>query len=191
LTTINHICNFTRVVVTSTYLQFVKIRDIVKIAKEAGSDVELVFLPTLNLERCRQCDLNGWGICKSKGRCIAEDDFNPLLEKILNADVSVFASPVYFSDLSESLLTFLSKIRRISINPEAQKRIANKPVVGICCAGGSGNGAPDCCASLYKILFRIGFDVVDMVPVRRQNLEAKLPALNLMGRWLETKPTSA
>ena len=160
-------------------------------AKEAGSDVELVFLPTLNLERCRQCDQNGWGICKSKGRCVAEDDFNPLLEKMLNADVSVFASPVYFSDLSESLLTFLKKIRRISTNPEAQKRIKNKPVVGICCAGGTGNGAPDCSASLYKILFGIGFDVVDIVPVRRQNLEAKLPALNLMGKWLETKPTSA
>jgi multimeric flavodoxin WrbA len=28
-------------------------------AKEAGSDVELVFLPALNLERCRQCDQNG------------------------------------------------------------------------------------------------------------------------------------
>ena len=160
-------------------------------AKEAGSDVELVFLPTLNLERCRQCDQNGWGICKSKGRCVAEDDFNPLLEKMLNADVSAFASPVYFSDLSESLLTFLGKIRRISTNPEAQKRIENKPVVGICCAGGTGNGAPDCCASLNKIVFRIGFDVVDMVPVRRQNLEAKLPALNLMGKWMETKPTSA
>ena len=160
-------------------------------AKEAGADVELIFLPELNLERCRQCDQNGWGICKSKGRCVAEDDFNPLLEKMLNSDVSVFASPVYFSDLSESLFTFLGKIRRISINPEAKKRIENKPVVGICCAGGSGNGAPDCCASLYKILFRTGFDVVDMVPVRRQNLEAKLPALNLMGKWLETKPTSA
>ena len=44
-------------------------------AKEAGSDVELVFLPALNLERCRQCDQNGWGICKSEGRCVAEDDF--------------------------------------------------------------------------------------------------------------------
>ena len=160
-------------------------------AKEAGSDVELVFLPALNLERCRQCEKNGWGICKSKGRCIAEDDFNPLFDKVLDADVSVFASPVYFSDLSESLLTFLGKIRRISMNPEAQKRIANKPVAGICYAGGSGNGAPDSCASLYKILFRAGFDVIDMVPLRRQNLEAKLPALNLMGKWLETKPTSA
>jgi len=160
-------------------------------AKDAGSDVELVFLPTLNLERCRQCDPNGWGICKSKGRCIAEDDFNPMLKKMLKADVSVFASPVYFSDLSESLFTFLNKTRRISRNPEAQKRIENKPVAGICYAGGTGNGAPACCANLYKILFNTGFDVVDMVAVRRQNLEAKLPALNLMGKWLSTKPTSA
>jgi len=30
-----------------------------------------------------------------------------------------------------------------------------------------------------------------MVALRRQNLEAKLPTLNLMGKWLETKPTSA
>ena len=159
-------------------------------ANEAGCDVELIFLPELNLERCRQCDQNGWGICKSKGRCIAEDDFNPLLEKLLNSDLSVFASPVYFFDLSESLLTFLGKIRRISTNPEAKKSVENKPVVGICYAGGSGNGAPDCCANLNKILSRTGFDVVDMVPVRRQNLEAKLPALNLLGKWLKTKPTS-
>jgi len=160
-------------------------------AKEAGSEVELIFLPALKLERCRQCDLSGWGICKSDGRCIAEDDFNSLLEKILKADLSVFASPVYFSDLSESLVTCLNKIRRISRNPAAQKRIENKPVVGICYAGGTGNGSPLCCASLYKVLFNTGFDVVDMVAVRRQNLEAKLPTLNLLGKWIATKPTSA
>jgi len=159
-------------------------------AKEAGSDVELVFLPELNLERCRQCDQNGWGICRSEGRCVVEDDFNPLLEKVRKADVSVFASPVYFSDLSESMLTFLGKIRRTIFNQAAAKSVEKKPVVGICLAGGSGNGAPDSCASLNKILFRIGFDVVDMVPLRRQNLEAKLPALKLMGKWLRTKPTS-
>ena len=84
----------------------------------------------------------------------------------MEADVSVFASPVYFADLSESLQTFLGKIRRISIHPEARKRLEGKPVVGICYAGGTGKGAPDCCASLYKILFRIGFDVVDMVPAQ-------------------------
>jgi hypothetical protein len=35
-----------------------------------------------------------------------------------------------------------------------------------------------------------GFDVVDMVNVRRQNLDIKLPMLEATGRWLATKPTS-
>jgi hypothetical protein len=35
-----------------------------------------------------------------------------------------------------------------------------------------------------------GFDVVDMIPLRRQNLEFKLPILELTGEWLVTKPTS-
>jgi hypothetical protein len=39
-------------------------------------------------------------------------------------------------------------------------------------------------------LLTCGFDVVDMIPLRRQNLEAKLPMLELTGAWLATKPTS-
>ena len=35
-----------------------------------------------------------------------------------------------------------------------------------------------------------GFDVVDMIPVRRQNIENKIPMLELTGKWLATKPTS-
>ena len=36
---------------------------------------EIVFLPSLNLERCGQCDPDGWGLCRREGRCIIEDDF--------------------------------------------------------------------------------------------------------------------
>jgi hypothetical protein len=35
-----------------------------------------------------------------------------------------------------------------------------------------------------------GFDVVDMIPVRRQNIDMKLPMLEHVGKWLVTKPTS-
>ena len=64
------------------------------------------------------------------------------------------------------------------------------PAIGLCYAGGSGNGAPNCCAILDRILQTCGFDVVDMVPLRRQNLEAKMPSLEIIGKWLVTKPTS-
>jgi hypothetical protein len=37
---------------------------------------------------------------------------------------------------------------------------------------------------LEKVLSRCGFNVVDMVPVRRQNLELKQEVLKMTGRWL-------
>ena len=39
-------------------------------------------------------------------------------------------------------------------------------------------------------MLECGFDVVDMIPVRRQNLEFKLPLLELTGQWLTSKPVS-
>jgi len=51
-------------------------------------------------------------------------------------------------------------------------------------AGGGGGGAPACAVRLEKVLHTCGFDVVDMVPARRQNLEHKVQVLRLTGAWL-------
>jgi hypothetical protein len=51
-------------------------------------------------------------------------------------------------------------------------------------AGGGGGGAPRCAASLEGVLRTCGFDVVDMIPVRRQNLDLKLDVLRTTGKWL-------
>ncbi len=151
--------------------------------------IQNVFLPELTLERCRQCEGDGWGICRSEGRCIIDDDFPSLVEKIRSSDVAVFATPVYFGDLSESVRGLLDRLRRICYR-NTDVLIQSKPAVGLCLAGGGGNGAPSVCVNLERILQRCGFDVVDMIPLRRQNLEAKLPILELIGEWLATKPTS-
>jgi len=152
-----------------------------------GSQAEAVFLPQMKIERCRQCEENGWGICRTEGRCVIEDDFAMLVEKIRNADAAVFASPVYFHDLSESLRSFLDRLRRICRWHETGKdRIEGKAAIGICVAGGSGNGAPACTVSLEKVLTFCGFQAVDMIPVRRQNLEMKLAILRETGAWLAT-----
>ncbi|MCX7912114.1 MAG: flavodoxin family protein [Dehalococcoidales bacterium] len=162
----------------------------------AGGSSEVVFLPELKLERCRQCDPDGWGLCLREGRCIIDDDFATLSAKVRSADVLVFATPVYFGDLAESMRTFLDRLRRTRFMrpgmppPGAFPTSGGTPAVGLCYAGGSGNGTVSCCASLERILQSCGFDVVDMIPVRRQNLEVKLPMLEAVGRWLVSKPTS-
>jgi len=150
----------------------------------AGAAVEQVFLPALKLERCRQCDDSGWGICRTEGRCVIEDDFAALAAKLRAADAAVFANPVYFSDLSESLRAFLDRLRRVGRGPGGKNGIEGKPAVGVCMAGGGGGGAPACAASLEKVLATCGFAVLDVQPVRRQNLAAKLPVLELLGQAL-------
>jgi len=154
-------------------------------AESAGATSELVFLPEISIERCRQCDENGWGDCRTKGKCVIDDDLAPLADKIREADTVVFANPVYFWDLSESLRGFLDRLRRTVTHHDTGKAgITGKPAVGVCVAGGGGGGAPKCCAGLEHVLARCGFDVVDMVPVRRQNLDMKVDVLRVVGKWL-------
>lgn len=155
---------------------------------KTGGTTECLFLPEMKLERCRQCEIDGWGICRREGHCIIEDDFPPVVEKIKSSDVMVLATPVYFADLSESMRGFLDRLRRLRFMRTAPGT-QGIPAVGLCLSGGGG-GAPNCCLNLERILLTCGFDVVDMIPVRRQNLEAKLPILELTGEWLSTRPTS-
>ena len=151
--------------------------------RAGGFEIETFFLPQMSIERCRQCEDNGWGICISKGECIIKDDLAILVEKIRRADAVVFATPVYFGDLSESLRAFLDRLRRITRNAEGQAGMKNKPVLGICVAGGGGGGSFTCSASLEKILATCGFDVADIIPCRRQNSLLKADVLRKTGTW--------
>lgn len=158
--------------------------------RSRGGDGEIVFLPERHLERCRQCDEAGWGLCRREGRCVIEDDFAALVDKLRAAEVAVFATPVYFSDLSESLKAFLDRLRRTCVHASGKSGLAGKCAVGVCVAGGGGGGAPHCAVNLETVLTTCGFDVVDVVPARRQNLSMKLEVLRTVGGWLAGCPSS-
>jgi multimeric flavodoxin WrbA len=160
-------------------------------AKGAGAEVESIFLTELTVERCRQCDANGWGLCRREGRCVIEDDFARVVDGIRAADAVVFGNPVYFGDLSESLKSFLDRLRRITRHEAGKVGLTGKPAVGVCVAGGGGGGAPNCCLLLERTLSTCGFDVLDVVPVRRQNLTMKLEVLGVVGRWLVASRASS
>ena len=163
---------------------------------EAGGQSETLFLTELELERCRQCDPDGWGLCRREGRCTIEDDFSSIVDKIAAADLVVFANPVYFGDLTESMKGFLDRFRRtrfpklLAAMGRGESPGEPKPAIGLCYAGGSGNGTTSCAVNLERTLQTCQFDVVDMILARRQNLDAKIPVLELTGKWLVTKPRS-
>lgn len=149
-----------------------------------GTSTKKFLLPEINIERCRQCEDNGWGLCRKEGRCVIDDDLSDLVEHIRQADLVVFATPVYYSDLSESLRAFTDRLRRTCVNATEAAAVKGKKAVGICVAGGGGGGAPACCVSLDKVMNDCGFEVLDVIAVRRQNLQMKLHSLEVTGQLL-------
>lgn len=77
-------------------------------AEEAGAETELVNLYSLNFKGCISCFA-----CKLKNRehgiCAIKDDLSPILEQIKQADAIIFGSPIYFMNLSASMVAFLER----------------------------------------------------------------------------------
>lgn len=152
-------------------------------AASEGAEIEHVFLPQKNINCCRQCDGNGWGTCISEAHCQLPDDFGEIIGRLKKADAVAFTTPVYYGDLSESMRSFLDRLRRLTTGESGRNAFRAKPAIGICVAGGGGGGSFNCCRRMEEMLGVPGFDLVDMVPVRRQNLALKESILHLTGKW--------
>ena len=152
-------------------------------AESAGAEVELLFLPELAIERCRQCDANGWGDCRAKGDCVIADDLDDVLNAMRGADLLAFATPVYYGTLSESIRACLDRVRRVCTHDDGRVGIRGKRAVGVCVAGGGGGGSYSCAVDLERVLTSIGLDVLAIQPARRQNLDISCQMLERLGAW--------
>lgn len=73
-------------------------------AQEAGNEVETVFLREKQLGFCRGCLA-----CLKLGHCVIADDAVDIAAKMHDADVLVFATPVYYYSVSGQLKTMLDR----------------------------------------------------------------------------------
>ncbi|MFB0558231.1 MAG: flavodoxin family protein [Candidatus Bathyarchaeia archaeon] len=150
--------------------------------ESVGGEAELINLNLMDVGQCIACD-RGWGRCRD-GDCILEDDFEAIRRKIGEADTFVFATPVYWHDLSESAKAFLDRLRRCETYSN-RGTCKGKKAIGIASAGGSGHGAVRALYNLEDYLRRVGFEVFDLVSVTRFSKDHKLPMLEEAGRRLE------
>ena len=60
-------------------------------AESAGAQVEYLRLCDLEIGPCVECNC-----CHTTGRCRLEDDYQMVLDKMLDADRLIFATPVFF-----------------------------------------------------------------------------------------------
>lgn len=68
--------------------------------REAGAEVEIYYTKKLNIKPCQgefTCQI------RTPGKCFQEDDMEMLLPKLAEADIQVFATPVYVDGISGPL----------------------------------------------------------------------------------------
>lgn len=73
--------------------------------KQRGAEVVSYTLNDLTMRGCQACDA-----CKQDHeRCVVQDDLSEVLDAVFTADALVFASPVYYGDISAQLKTFIDR----------------------------------------------------------------------------------
>lgn len=73
-------------------------------ARVAGNQVEKISLYGKSINYCQGCLA-----CQQTGKCIIRDDADVIVSKMKNAEVIVFATPVYYYGMSGQMKTLLDR----------------------------------------------------------------------------------
>lgn len=73
-------------------------------AEEAGNKVEKIFINDKQINYCRGC-----GVCNNTHKCVIKDDMAEILDKMVNADVIVMGTPVYFYTMNGQMKTLIDR----------------------------------------------------------------------------------
>ncbi len=73
-------------------------------AKDAGHNVEFVTLKDKDIKFCKGCLA-----CQKLGKCVIDDDANIITEKMKNADVIIWATPVYYYEMSGQMKVVIDR----------------------------------------------------------------------------------
>ena len=99
-----------KVVVVSTSLRTnsnseLLAKSFVEGAKEAGNEVEYISLKNKDIRFCIGCLA-----CQTIGHCVIKDDVADIMNSVLEADVVVWATPVYYYEMSGQMKTLIDRL---------------------------------------------------------------------------------
>lgn len=102
-------------------------------AQAAGNQVETVTLRGKSLAFCQGCLA-----CQRTGQCVIADDARQIAEKMGRAQVLVFATPIYYYEMSGQMKTLLDRA-----NPLFSSDYAFREVYLLTTAADSGASVPE------------------------------------------------
>ncbi len=74
-------------------------------AKDAGHDVDKISLAGKNIAFCKGCLA-----CQKTGKCVIKDDVNGIMQRVLEADVICWATPIYYYEMSGQMKTLIDRM---------------------------------------------------------------------------------
>lgn len=85
-------------------------------AKAAGHDVRVFDAAHANLHPCNGCE-----ICGMSGNCVQHDDMEKAKQSILDSDMMVFVTPIYYFGMSAQLKMFIDRFYSFTTKLSAKK----------------------------------------------------------------------
>ncbi len=87
-------------------------------AESAGHEVEILHVGKMKIAGCLACEYcHG----KGEGTCIQKDDMTKVMPAYLNSDMIVYASPIYYFDMTAQILAAIQRVYCIGKPAKASK----------------------------------------------------------------------
>ena len=87
-------------------------------AKETGHEVEVLHVGKMKIGGCMGCE---YCHTKGEGKCIQKDDMEKVMPAYKDCDMVVFASPIYYFDVTAQLSAAIQRVYAIGKPPKAAK----------------------------------------------------------------------
>ena len=114
-------------------------------AKEAGHSVQVIDAAHANVHPCIGCIRCGY-----EGPCVQKDDMETIRRTILDADMMVFVTPLYYYGMSAQLKTLIDRF--CAFNSSIQRKRMKSALLTV--AWNSDNWTFDALEAHYKTLVR-------------------------------------
>ncbi len=80
------------------------VKEFEKGAVDAGNECETVYLAGKNIGFCKGCL-----VCQKTKKCVIKDDANEIVEKMKHSDIIVWATPIYYYEMSGQMKTMIDR----------------------------------------------------------------------------------
>jgi multimeric flavodoxin WrbA len=97
------------------------LEEALKGAEKEGAEIERIYLSDLKITPCTEC--HG---CDETGSCVILDDMQKIYPKLLEADVIILASPIFFYGVTAWAKTVIDRSQALW----AKKYLVNDPSLG-------------------------------------------------------------